>query len=227
MAKTIPCARFYKVSSWVSIKTDNLQAEVKSLVHESAPEKPSQGITDFLFLGSEQLPNYTVGEYPEQMNDVLLHFNNSIKKVAGKNNMLGFFEHIIVYSLHEYVPLTDTAVVKQTSPTTYRIQSYEPTISPLVETALKKSEYGLSVVRDFDVLTVTIKDEKVFSKDFEQKYLLQVFKEHKHRLDQILEKAKVRYAKYPEAIETLKGYNSDIVKEMESVINARLGQTKA
>ena len=227
MAKTIPCTRAFQVGSWVSVEVENAKTEIKSLVHQEAPEKLTQKVQEFLYLGSTKLPEYTIGEYPEQMDDVLHSFKNSIKRIAGKRNMRGIFDTITVYALMEYVPLTETAVIKQTSPTTYRIQSLEPTLSPLVETALTKSEYGFSVVRDFDVLTVTIKDPKVFSKDVEHKALLNVLKDHKNRLDQILNKGKVRFAKHPEAIERLKAYTSDVINEMESIINSRVEQPKA
>lgn len=227
LSKSIPCTRYIRVNQVLSLSSITPPDPSKELALASASEKAVEEVSDSLFLGKTKLPEYTMGGFPERMTDVHREYLISMKKVPGGAYPINIFRYITVYTWGEYVSLTDAADVKQLSPTSFRIQAFEPTFSTLIEVALKKSSYGFNVTRDFGVLTATLKDQNTISKEFQDKALTESLNFHKQKVDHIFEQAKSRLAKHPEAVQKLSQLRTELFSDMEYYKKVRLGEVKA
>lgn len=227
LSKSIPCTRLFRVNTIVSLSATESSDSSKAVSLSSAPETAVKEITETLFLGNTKLPEYTMGGFPERMTEVHEEFVRSMTTLPGGPFSTTFLKHITVYTWGEYASLTDAANVTQLSPTSFKIEAFDPTFSSLIEVALKKSSYGFNVTRDFGVLIATFKDEKILSKEFADKALTQSLNFHKEKLNQIFDQAKLRFTKHPEAVQKLSQLRTDLFNEMENFKSVRLGGVKA
>jgi ribosome recycling factor len=95
-------------------------------------------------------------DYNHLINNVLVNYVSSLKKIPGGKSSLGFFDSVQVYTFMEHVPLTRAADVVQVSHNNFKIHVYDANNAPFIEIGLKKSQYPLEVTRDADNLSVTL-----------------------------------------------------------------------
>jgi ribosome recycling factor len=220
LRKTLPLVRWYGNNKSINVESVSkfIGDETNELVIDDS--KIDEKFINEFFLDADKIPKHTNGDFHEKIKALYLEYRLSLNSIAGGLNHLAFFSTIQVYTFLEHVPLTDAASVKKTSPTSYQITSYDPNNAPLIETALKKSLYGFNVVRDFGELTVTLKNPKNFSAEFRKTALEGTLKSHKEKINKVLEEAKTRFTKYPQAVDDITKLVNNTFLDMDGVHKA-------
>ncbi|OMJ86388.1 hypothetical protein SteCoe_12115 [Stentor coeruleus] len=163
-------------------------------------------------LDFSSVPVYTSGNYDEKMSKIFTNYVSSLRSIAGGKANRGFFDSILVYSFMEHVPLSNAAQVEQLSETTFKMTAFDPTNAPTIEIALKKSPYNLKVVRDMDVIDVTMTLDKEGSKNAAAKLLADA----KVKIEDVVKEAATRFGdKNKYATESITTLSKRVIADME------------
>ncbi|OMJ65601.1 hypothetical protein SteCoe_37925 [Stentor coeruleus] len=158
------------------------------------------------------VPVYSSGNYDEKMSQIFTNYVSSLRSIAGGKANRIFFDSILVYSFMEHVPLSNAAQIEQLSETKFKVTAFDPTNAPTIETALKKSPYNLKVVRDMDVIDVTMTLDKEGSKAAAAKFLADA----KVKIEDVVKEAAVRFGeKNKYATESIATLSKRVIADME------------
>ena len=200
------------------IKSYRLFGELQKLSQIAGTASPLDLNVEIDF---DSFPLYTLGSYDTEMNQVLLDYIKSIKSIAGGRYTKSIFDTITVYSFMEHVPLTRTADVDQMSDTGFKITAFDPTNSPMIEIALKKSPYKMDVKRDFDKITVDVKIDLEASKAT----LGKITDDAKKKIENIVKNAAVRFTGNKEATGDIESMSKKFIQDIDSFYSVKLEKT--
>ena len=184
------------------------------------PSEPIVTSVGSLDLDFDSIPQYTLGNYQDRMSTVFLNYMSSLRGVQGGRFNKAIFESIEVYSFMEHVSLNLAADVEQVSETTFKITAYDPTNSPTIEIALKKSNYHMSVHRDFEHITVNMKVDKQACKDA----ALKIVQTAKKNIDAIVGEAGERFQGNKQAANDIEELGKRVAEDIDFIHQEKIEQ---
>ena len=157
----------------------------------------------------------TLGNTHQEMDTQISSLAEKLNYVMGGKAHRGYFDGVKVYSFMEWVPLPAAATVTAVSDSELSIEAYEPSNSPLVELAIRKSGVQAEVTRDFGVVKVKILG---YDKEAALKEARRLGDEAKEALLSIKEKTAARVGKDAQALGKLEAVTQARIRMVDELV---------